>query len=269
MTKNVYDSWHSAPIEALARGNGKRKDWNMSAILKAFRQSFESLLRLKMFLLVLLPPVLSVFGLFIVFIYFWQGWVAGISAFFGSLSIFQWLQNFTGLSEFASWTAVVFLILAFIPLAYLVAVLLTSVFVMPIVLKWVVDADFKHLEKKRGGSVVGSLWNTLLATVVFIFAFFITLPLWFIPGCQVVVPLLLTAWLNKKIFLYDVLQDFASKDERKRIENEDSGPLYGMGLLLGLLSYIPLAFFFVPVLSALSYTYYGLNALVERRSGET
>lgn len=237
----------------------------MNRIFQAFRQSFEALLRLRMFLLVLLPPIISVGLLFIIFVIFWHSWVSGLGSFLGGMTVFQWMQNLTGLQEFASWTAVIFLILAFIPLAYLGAVLFTSIFVMPLVLKWVVARDFKGLEMKKGGSLVGSLWNTLQATVIFIFAFFVTLPLWFLPGCQIVIPLLLTAWLNKKVFLYDVLQDFASKEERRLIESEDSGPLYGMGLLLGLLSYIPLAFFFVPVLSALSYTYYGLNALMNRR----
>jgi uncharacterized protein involved in cysteine biosynthesis len=92
------------------------------------------------------------------------------------------------------------------------------------------------------------------------------LPLWFLPGCQIVVPLLLTAWLNKKIFMYDVLQEFASKEERQQILEEESGRLYGLGIILGAFSYIPLVFFFIPVLSALSYTYYGLNELVGRRS---
>lgn len=269
VSKDVYDSWHSAPIEALARGNGKGKDLNMTAILKAFRQAFDSLLRLQMFWLILLPPFLSVFGFFVLFVIFWSAWVTGLGNFLAQMSIFQWLQSLTGLNGFASWTAVIFLILVFIPLAYLGAVLLTSIFVMPIVLLRVAGTDFKHLEKKKGGTTVGSLWNTLWATMIFIVAFVVTLPLWLVPGCQVVVPLFLTAWLNKKIFLYDVLQDYASLEERKRIEREDSGTLYGLGLLLGLLSYIPLAIFFVPVLSALSYTYYGLNALQERRSGET
>jgi len=241
----------------------------MSSIFRAFRQSFESLLRLRMFLLILLPPVVAVLLVFILFIVFWQAWSVGLAAFLEGLTPFRWIQDTTGFQEFAAFSAVVFLILAFIPLAYLTAVFFTSVFIMPLVLKIVVDSNYKHLEKKRGGTIIGSLWNTLVATFVFIAAFIITLPLWLVPGCQVLIPLLLTAWLNKKVFLYDVLQDFASPEERKRIEKEEAGSLYGMGLLLGLISYIPLAFFLVPVLSALCYTYYGLNALMDRRGVET
>lgn len=218
-----------------------------------------------MFFLVLGPPLVTVLALLALFVLQWTSWVASLAQIFSHFWGYQWLQQATGFADLSLWIAGLFLILLFFPLAYVLSVLIVSVFVMPVVLKWVGDESYQHLEKRRGGSIAGSLWNTLWATLVFIAGFVVTLPLWFVPGLQVLVPLLLTAWLNKKVFLYDVLQDYASKEERKAIEGEQSASLYGMGFLLGLLSYIPLAFFFVPIISALSYTYYGLNALEERR----
>lgn len=237
----------------------------MGKILRAFRQSFESLLSFRMALLVVIPPVLAVLLVLFLFIYFWSGWSLGLTHFLQALGPMNWMQNVTGVNELSNIIAMIALVLAFIPFAYLVAVIFTSVFVMPIALKWVVDADFKGLEKKQGGSTAGSLWNTLIATVLFVVLFFVTLPLWFLPGCQILIPLLLTAWLNKRIFMYDVLQDFASPEERKLIEKNESHTLFGMGMLLGLLSYIPLAVFIIPVVSALSYSYYGLNELSRLR----
>ncbi len=269
VAKEMNDFWHSGPIEALASVLRKVKDLNMGKILEALRQSFESLLSLRMFLLVIIPPTLAVLLIFSLFFASWQGWSSGLESFLHAFGPMRWIENMTGFHEIAGILAVIFLILLFVPLAYLAAVIFTSVFVMPIALKWVAKADFNNLEKKRGGSLIGSLWNTLIATAVFILAFFVTLPLWFLPGFQVLVPLLLTSWLNKKIFLYDVLQDFASKEERCQIEKEESHRLYGMGMLLGLCSYIPLAIFIVPVFSALSYTYYGLNELNRRRAAKS
>lgn len=237
----------------------------MTAIFKSFRQAFHSILRLRLFLLALLPPFVAFLGLLFLFVVFWQPWLTGLTAMLESVSFLHWLQEITQWPGFLAWAAIIFLILAFIPLAYLAAVLFTSLLVMPVVLKVVPEADFKGLQKKRGGSVLGSLWNALVASVIYIIAFMVTLPLWLLPGMQIAIPLALTAWLNKRVFLYDVLQDFASLDERKLIEKQERGSLYGMGFLLGLLSYIPLAFFLVPVLSALCYAYYGLNALEEHR----
>ncbi len=237
----------------------------MNSILSALRRSFAALFKFRMFLLVLVPPVLSFLGLLLVVIFYWGPLTGGMSGFFTNLSLFQWLQATTGLQDFAYWTAVVFLLLMFIPWAYLLAILLTSLLAMPLVLTWVGNADFKQLQKKRGGTLLGSVWNALSATGIYTVGFFITLPLWLIPGLQIAVPLVLAAWLNKKVFMYDVLQDYASREERQEILKNHRGALYGMGLLLGVTSYIPLAFFFVPVVSALSYTYYGLQALEELR----
>lgn len=238
----------------------------MNKIFQAFRQGFEALLTLRMVLLAAVPPFLAVLLIVVLFVMFWHGWSSGVAQWLQSLGPIHWVESVTGAHDVASAFAVIFLILLFVPVAYLAAVIFTSLFVMPFVLRWVVELDFKGLERKRGGSLWGGVLNTLVATMLFVVAFFVTLPLWFLPGFQVLVPLLLTSWLNKKIFLYDVLQDFASPEERRDIEQEESYQLYGMGLLLGLISYIPFAILVIPVLSGLCYTYYALNDLARRRA---
>ncbi|MNJ98612.1 CysZ-like protein [compost metagenome] len=247
----------------------------MGKVFKAFRQSFESLLSPKILGLVLMPPLISFFGLLLIFMMFWSGWVTGLEVFFQDTWIFQMLGKAfaaIGLQDVqgvAGWIAAVFLILLFLPLTILVAVIITSIFVMPVALELIRRQDFKHLERRRGGSTMGSLWNTLKVSAVFIFAFAVTLPLWLIPGCQIAIPVLLAAWLNKRIFVYDVLQDFASREERKLIETQERGGLYGMGVLLGLMAYIPFAFLVIPVVAALCYIYYCLNELDRLRSPAT
>lgn len=241
----------------------------MKNIFRALRQSFEALFRFRMLFLILGPPVLVVLGLVILFALYWSAWTTGLAGLLTHLWGYDSIVAATGFVNLAWWMAVVFLILAFLPLAFVISILVVSIFVMPVVLKWVGDEDFKSLEKRRGGSTLGSVGNTLWASVVFVFLFVLTLPLWLVPGFQILVPLSLAAWLNKRVFLYDVLQDYASKEERKLIQEQEALELYGMGLILGLLSYIPLAFLLVPILSALSYTYYGLHALSSLRRGPT
>jgi hypothetical protein len=246
----------------------------MVKVLSALKKSFQALISTRMLLVMVIPPLIAVVALLLIFFFFWSSWVTGLSGFISSSWFFGMIQkslqvfgDTSGMSEIAFWLAVVFLILGFLPLAFLLAILITSIFVMPLVLELVVRSDFADLEKKHGGSFAGSLWNAAFATVVFIILFMMTLPLWLVPGLQILIPVLLTAWLNKKIFVYDVLQDFASKDERKQIETQERANLYGMGSLLGLLAYVPLAFLLIPVLSALSYTYYCLDELKRLRSG--
>ena len=246
----------------------------MGKTFEALKNSIAALFYPRMWLVIIAPPLFAILGLLLVFIYFWSGWVTGLSGFIESSWLFGLTQKlFTAsggaesLAPVALWLAVILLALAFLPLAFLFAILIISIFVMPLVLEVVVRKDFPTLEKKKGGSMAGSLWNTLVSTAIFAFIFTLTLPLWLIPGCQIIIPVFLTAWLNKRVFVYDVLQDFASKEERKQIEAQERKNLYGMGLILGIFAYVPLAFLLIPAMSALAYSYYCLSELKRLRSG--
>lgn len=265
MAKKKYGFWHNVNIETLASNRRKRKDLKMNLILQSFQKSIKSLFSTKTLLLLLLPAVFTFLVVLGFYIVFWHSWTTELTSFFAGVALVQWFEKLTGLFEIDAFLAVAFLVFAFVPICYLMAVIFTSLFIMPLVLKWVGDSEYSHLEKKRGGSIIGSIVNALISSAVFVLIFLFTLPLWIIPGLQILVPLLLTAWLNKKVFLYDVLQDYASAEERKKIEKEESRDLYGMGILLGLLTYVPLAFFFIPVFSALCYAHYGLQSLSKHR----
>ncbi|QDK45308.1 hypothetical protein DOM22_09165 [Bdellovibrio sp. ZAP7] len=241
----------------------------MHKIIKTFRQSFESLFSSRLLLLTFLPPILAVVAVFAVFFFFWGSWTVGLEGFLQGLWPFQWIHNFTGAEGYIDAIAAILLVLLFVPACFLLALILVSIFVLPLALKWIAEKDFPHLEKKRGGTLIGSLWNTLYATALFIFWFTVTLPLWLLPMGPILVPLSLTSWLNKKVFLYDVLQDYASEEERQLIEEKEGKALFGMGLILGFCAYIPFALFFIPVFAAICYTYYALNALTVLRSKKT
>ncbi|WP_413587418.1 EI24 domain-containing protein [Bdellovibrio sp. HCB274] len=238
----------------------------MHKIIRTFRRSFESLFSIRLLLLTFVPPILGVIAVFLVFFFYWGSWTVGLEGFLQGLWPFQWLHDFTGFEGYVDAVAAIVLVLLFIPACFLLALILVSIFVLPLALKWIADKDYPHLEKKRGGSLVGSLWNTLYASALFVFWFCLTLPLWLLPAGAVLVPLSLTSWLNKKVFLYDVLQDYASEEERHAIEGMEAKPLFGMGLIIGIFSYIPFALFFLPVFAAICYTHYGLNALTVLRA---
>lgn len=237
----------------------------MSLVISSISKAIASLRKPKILLLLFVPPFIALTGLLVLFAVFWQAWLASMGTFLNETWLLQWLQSFTEISVLGQWIAGIFLVLIFIPLAYMLSVLITATFVLPVVLHILGKDVYPALQKKNGGSTAGSVWNSVKVSLQFLFLFFVTLPLWLIPGLQIVVPLLLSAWLNKKVFIYDVLEQYASREERLQIESEESSALYGMGVLLGLFAYIPFVFVLIPVLSALSYSYYGLSALERLR----
>ena len=239
-------------------------------VIKSLQLAFNALFKFKTWFLVLLPPFVAGFILCVLFLWNWNTLSLSAAGLLGQWAWIEWLATFSGFPEvFTSIFASTVLVLLFIPVLFVVVLLVTSIFVTPLVQREVALRHFQSLEKKRGGSNVGSLWNSLKSLTIFVVLFMLTFPLWLIPGLQLLVPAILIIWLNKKIFLYDVLQDFASKEERMHIAKTHSLELWGLGGLLVVFSYLPLAFIILPVFSAFAYSFFALNALQRLRHSQS
>jgi hypothetical protein len=108
---------------------------------------------------------------------------------------------------------------------------------MPLLIGRIQKNHFPNLEKKKGGSVVGSIFNSLKATSLYLCFFILTIPLLIIPGMQILLPLILNSYLTKKVFSYDILQDFASTEERQRLLSEKKTDLQVLGVVTSFLFY--------------------------------
>lgn len=237
----------------------------MSLIVKSLSQSLMALFQVRMLLLLFGIPALTVFLLLIVYAFFWSAWMGGLTGLISSLWGYSWFVESTGFLGLGSLIAGIFLVLLFIPLAFVISVSTTSVVAMPFVLEFVAK-DYPQVRKIKTGSLMGSISHTFKEGGVFLFWLVITLPLWLIPGLQIIVPLYLSARFNRNVFMYDVLQDYTTESVRKEIVTQDSTPLTVLGVILGALAYIPFAFIILPVLSALAFTYYGFNKLSKLES---
>jgi uncharacterized protein involved in cysteine biosynthesis len=92
----------------------------------------------------------------------------------------------------------------------------------------------------------------------------ITLPLWLV-GAGLVIPFIATAYLNQRLFRYDALAEHASEDEMRAIFSSQRSLLWGLGLLTGLVQFIPILNLFAPVLTALAFIHFGLARLKNLR----
>lgn len=239
----------------------------MQNVVKALGDSFRALFSLKVLLFVLIPPAVAIIlGVGLYFIY-WQKAIFFLTESMTHTWAYDYVARFTE-KDFlwlAQGIAAAILILLFIPLSYVVSLLLTSIFVMPLVQNYLGQKKFSHLEKRRGGHWVVSVINSLLATLAYLFMFVATLPLWIIPGVQILLPMVLSAWLNRRIFSYDSLQEFASKDERKKILTDNASSLFGLGFFCSVLVYVPFISFFVSVYTGMTFLFYNLKRLEENR----
>jgi len=193
-----------------------------------------------------------------------------------AMRVALWLQQ--GLDYALAWThldlgaaalvaANVLLFLLFVPLVYLTALFILSLFGMQQMVNYVAQRAYPSLERRRGGGIAGTGWNSLVAFLGMLLLGLISLPLWLFPLLWPVIPVLVLGWVNQRLLRYDALAEHADPQEMSRIVRERRGSLYLLGVLLALAAYVPIAGFFAPVVFGLAFIHYLLGALSAERRG--
>lgn len=151
--------------------------------------------------------------------------------------------------------------------AYLSASLLAALFVMPLLLKHLANGEYRDVAAMGQDSFANAAVNSVVASILFIAGWLLTLPLWLIPGLSLILPMLLMAWLNRRTFAYDALSMHATEEEWRALRRQHKTPLFMLGLTMALLAHIPIIGLLVPALAALAFVHYGLEALRHSRGG--
>lgn len=234
----------------------------MHAIFLAFVRSMVSMTRPRVWGMLLAPAFFSLL--------LWLG-----LAIWGHEHLANWLSACPPMPQLVSWgvpwlaRTLVFLgswMLIF-ALAYFTTVLLSAILVMPWLLGYVAQRDYPDVAAMGADSFAAAVGNSVVATVAFVLAWILSIPLWLIPGFALVLPVLLMAWYNRRTFAYDALSLHATADEWRRLKKEEHRNLFWLGLLMAILVYVPLLGLLVPTLTALTYIHYCLEALRRLRGG--
>src|SRR3954468_9116583 len=147
-------------------------------MLLALSRAFVSLLHPRMLWLMVWPVLAALLLWIVVALLFWGQAAQWIDVELRSFGVVQWMLTVAPLAFVVAHLAWVVLIVAFIPLVLVTAVVLIGIFAMPAMVDHVAATSYPALARLRGGSFAGSLWNSLVALVVFVVLGLITLPLW-------------------------------------------------------------------------------------------
>jgi CysZ protein len=183
----------------------------------------------------------------------------------------QWLESapYLGQLNLADATLIaahVLLFLAFVPLVYLTALFILGIFGMQAMVEHVARRSFPQLERRRGGSTLGSVWNGCLALAGMLLLAVLSLPLWLAPPLWPVLAVAILGWGNQRLLRYDALAEHAEGAEMQRVFRGRRLKLYIMGVLLALLAYVPFIGFLAPVAFGLAFIHYLLGALAKERA---
>lgn len=235
----------------------------MISTLDALSRAFRDLFQFKVLWIIIWPMLAAVLLWLVLGVAFWDtfsGWIAnGLTA----IGIQTWLEGFEPRWIANGIQAIAHLIL-FVPLVFVTALVMTALFAMPALIRLVADRHYPQLERRNGGSIAGNLLNALLAIGVFAMIWLVTLPLWLI-GVGVLVPFIAATYLNQRLFRYDALAEHASSEEMKILFATNQSSWWGLGLLTGLVQFVPFLNLLAPVLTALAFIHFGLARLANLR----
>jgi len=235
----------------------------VTAILDALARALRDLFSLQVLWVVVWPMGVALLLWLALGVTFWgpfSGWIAqGLDA----IGIQAWLADLEPVWIAHAIQALLHLML-FVPLVMLTALVITALFGMPALIRVVAGRDYPALRRENGGGFVGSLWNAVVAMAVFIALWLLTLPLWLI-GVGVIVPFVAAAYLNQRLFRYDAIAEHASADEMAVLFRQERNGWWGLGLLTGLVQFVPLLNLLGPVFAALAFIHYGLARLDQQR----
>ena len=237
----------------------------MSEITKALIKAFASLLHPRMLLLMLWPVAIALVLWLGLALAFWSQAAAWLQIQFEQSAAIGWAINVWPLSLIAAHLAAILLALLFIPLVLITAVLIIGVFSMPAMVAHVAGRSYPQLERRQGGTFAGSVWNSVAALVWLTLLVVLSLPLWFIPPLWPVLPIVLFAYLNQRVFRYDALAEHASGWEMETLFRRHRGDLFLLGAALAFVGLIPLLGFFAPVYGGLAFIHYCLARLAQLR----
>lgn len=237
----------------------------MTLIFGALIRAFRDLREPRVLALALLPPLAALAAWILLAWAFADDWARLVADWIAGTSWLGWARDW-GLSAILVWGSAIAAIAALLPVMLIVALLVTDIVAMPVIVPLIGEQDYPGLERREGGTLLGSAVNAAVAIAAFAALWLVTLPLWLTGIGALLAPLLTSAYLNQRMFRYDALAEHASAAEYADILRASRGDLFLLGILLSLLLYVPLVNLLVPVLSGLAFTHFCLARLAQVRA---
>lgn len=174
--------------------------------------------------------------------WFWDTAVAGVQDWLEASSllavVWRWFEGM-GMPNLKTVVAPLVVIFTATPLVVMAALLAVSLLMTPGLARYVAERRFAQMERKRGGSFWQGLGWSLLSVLLALGAMVLTLPMWLVPPLAMVLPALIWGWLTYRVMAFDVLAEFASREERHQLLAQHRLSLLAMGVVTGLMGAAP------------------------------
>lgn len=238
----------------------------MHPVFAALTAAARDLREPRVLALALVPPLVAIVAWAALVWVFADDWARWVAEWIATTSWLAWLRDW-GLASVLIWASGIAACALLAPLMLVVAVLVTELLAMPVIVPLVAERGFPQLERRRGGTVAGSVWNAITSIILFGVLWLLSLPLWLTGIGALLLPALISALFNQRMFRYDALAEHASAAEYHAVLRASGGRLYALGLVLAAFYYVPVVNLLAPILSGLAFTHLCLAELARLRRG--
>lgn len=244
----------------------------MTRVIAAFARALRSQLHPRMMALLVFPFAATLVFWIAAAIWLWEPLNDQLRALmFGSTGVpvlVGWM-SIVGLQRTGALATALMALMLLAPVMFVVAMLLVSVVATPIVTRHLARGGYADIRRAGGWSMLAGIGTALVALVVFVVGYVLTLPLWLIPFAGFLVPWFWWSWLTARILRTDSLAEHATREERDVLIARHRHGYLALAMLVTLLNYVPPLFLVTPVLSALAFGHFSLVALRDLRSEPT
>jgi uncharacterized protein involved in cysteine biosynthesis len=236
----------------------------MHPVIAALAAAVRDLREPRVLALALVPPLVAIIAWAALVWALADDWARWVAEWIATTSWLAWLRDW-GIASILVWASGIAAFAALAPLMLVVAVLATELLAMPVIVPLVAERGYPRLERRRGGTAAGSVWNAVTSITLFAFLWLLSLPLWLTGIGALLLPALISALFNQRMFRYDALAEHASAAEYRAVLRASGGRLYALGLALAALYYVPFVNLLAPILSGLAFTHLCLGELARLR----
>ncbi len=236
----------------------------MPLTFKAITRALRDLIQFKIIWIMIWPILVASSLWLIVGMVFWDIFSVWIFQGLAAIGVADWLAR-TDPGWIATSIQGFIHLLVFLPLIMLTTLIITAFFVMPALINLVAKKHFPNLKYEYGGTVIGNIVNTFFAITIYLIIWAIALPLLAF-GVGLFIPFIAAAFLNQQLFRYDALSEHANSKEIKKLLSSSRLPSWNLGLLTGMVQYVPLLNIVAPTFAALAFIHYELARLDKIRA---
>ncbi|MBU6285085.1 MAG: hypothetical protein EBT36_03135 [Betaproteobacteria bacterium] len=153
-------------------------------------------------------------------------------------------------------------LLAALPLSWLFVLLISGLFVTPVIRADLIRRDYPDLRDHKGGGWIGDMGQTLFIFLRLALGLLLLLPLWFfVPWLASLLFIALMAWSTASIFLIDCLSGLTSLRQREAMMQAERPSFWVLGGLVSAMGSFPLMWLLAPIFASVVFGHFSLSRL--------